>query len=377
MTITANPTTVQTATATLLASVKDAIRAVHKRPSTPVMHGLRLETTTPGTLSVAGFNFDVSITKRVAVAGAGTLDACLVPSTALRDALARLDAKQPVTLGVDGDKLVLTQNAKRVQLKLLNVGDYPDLPRIEAPSDLITSGEVLKQVAGGVAPFLGRDDMLPVLRAVQVEYADNTLSAMATDRFRAAVMDVPVLGERADATSGLVPDFATIGAVFGAEESVSVVLNAEINQVRFAWFESGSTTVTTRLAEGTFPKVRHLFPSEPVTTTSFEPVEFLKSLKFVEAGVQRNCGVSVDIGNGKVILSADGDDLEMSDEVPASITGPDQATGFNPAFLADAVKVWGKGHQVTIGTVTGAKPSVFTSDAIPGLRVLLMPRRRV
>ena len=51
-------------------------------------------------------------------------------------------------------------------------------------------------------------------------------------------------------------------------------------------------------------------------------------------------------------------------------------TGFNPKFLAEAVKTAAVADVVMSSTLL-TKPSVFECESVPNLRVLLMPRRLV
>src|SRR4051812_7803921 len=94
MTITAPVlTSTRANTATLVAAVKDALRAVPKSRGLPVLRNLRVHANDE-TIFVTGFDYELSITRMVSAVG--ELPPALVPGIALRDALARLDQKQDV-----------------------------------------------------------------------------------------------------------------------------------------------------------------------------------------------------------------------------------------------------------------------------------------
>jgi DNA polymerase III sliding clamp (beta) subunit (PCNA family) len=149
------------------------------------------------------------------------------------------------------------------------------------------------------------------------------------------------------------------------------------DKLRTVAFTSDEATVTQRVLDDRFPVLRRLFPTETLTTATFEPTGFLSALKFVEAGVERNQAVEVTVGESGIVLRAANEDGEHRDTVAATVTGEGIATGFTPKLLADAVKVFGKGNDVTMSSTQGTKPSVFESESVPDLRVLQMPRRMV
>jgi DNA polymerase III subunit beta len=371
MTITAEPTTTITApTATLVAAVKDALRAVPRRAHTPIMSALRVHAEA-GRIHVAGFDYELSVTR--IVNGVGEMPAVLVPGIPLRDALARLDQKRDVQIEVTETSVILTQGTRKVTLKtVFEVAEYPLIPVIDGPI-FETTGTTLSTLSGSLNPFVGKDDGLPVLTAVNLRLEGNTLHGEATDRFRAAHIHRPVAG-LVETFEGLVLNLPAIAAVMASSVAITVHHDASLGILAFA---SEEAVVTQRLLDGQFPKLLRLFPTDPTTVTTFEPVGFLSAVKFVEAGCERNTALALTVRQGEVRMESTGEDASHADTVPAAVVGDDLDTGFNPAFLTDAVKVFGKGHDVLMSSTVGTKPSMFESESIPNLRVLLMPRRLV
>lgn len=361
-------TTVTTNTADLLTAVKHVLLGVGKRPSVPVLGCIRI-VAEDNVLAVAGFDFETRVSRTVA--GEGDLPEALVPGVALKDAVARLDQKQPVTLAVDGEYLLITQGTRNVKLRTGYLEDYPALPPVPVTPALETTGYNLAALTNGLMPFVGKDDMLPVLTGIHFKLDGDSLVGETTDRFRAAYMDKIVLAHVED-FDVLVPNMPVVATVLGKDDAVEVsVKDGTI------FFNGTTGVVSVRLLDGSFPRIRALFPSEPNTVTTFEPVGFLSAVKFVQAGVRKNEAVEVHVTEGEVTLRASNDEGETSDRVEATVVGDDVSTGFNPAYLTDVVKVWGKDNRVRMLSTTAHKPAMFESDSIPTLRVLLMPRRLV
>lgn len=367
-------------TSTLLAAVKDASKATPKRPAVPVLTGLRLHQLSNGMLEVSGFDYETSITRRVPMDG--ELPDVLVPGAILRTALQNLNVKESVTLAVDGGKFVVTQGRKRVSLDPLNLAEYPDLPKVPKTRQFTVSGDDLAFIGTKVAMFVGRDDYLPVLTTVNFAVTTHgpnagMLVAGATDRYRAALAEFPVRisAKYEQDVSALVPNAPLIGSLFNGVKNVAVTLDNTDTYDGIAYFHSDETTVTTRLIGGEHPRLASLFPAETATVAVLDPTQTLAAIKFAQTGCERNTPVHLHVDGDTVSVSGVSGEEKFTDAVDAAIAGPEVTIGFNPTYLADAFKVWGKGHAVSVGINQPTRPAVFTSPAAEHLRVLVMPVR--
>ena len=307
-------TTVVTNTAPLLAAVKDALRAVSKRPTTPIMAFLHVSADA-GALQVSGFDWETGVTRTIDASG--FVAPFVVTGIAFRDALARLDQKQPVNIGWAGDRVTITQGTRTVNLKTGDVGEFPALPAVTSEAVLTTTGQHVAAMVAGVLPFVGKDDMLPALTGINLTLEGDTLYGEGTDRFRAAYTH-HLVKAHVEKFEALVPNMATVAAVMGNEPHVTVHLDQGIIA-----FSSQTTLVTLRVLDGQFPKLRRLYPEDGAvnTVTEFEPVAFLSAVKFVEAGVPKNGTLAVTVSDGitgTAYLSSTNDDGdEHKDTVPA------------------------------------------------------------
>lgn len=363
-------TTVSTGVATLVGAVKDALRAVPTRFHTPILTCLRVHAQ-HGSLVVSGFDYETSITRTVPAEG--EIDAFVVPGIALRDALTRLDQKQDVSLSAADERVTLVQGTRIVTLKTLDLDQYPLIPSGWPHAAFETTGQTLTEMSNALSVAVSKDDMLPVLTAIRLHLDGDDLHGWATDRYRAAIMHRPIVRRDAEPFDVLALRLPIVAAVMGKDPVVEVSVRE--GTVAYA---SENTVITQRVLDGQFPRLVQLFRSDPATITTFEPVGFLSAVKFVEAGCPRNTAIFVTLtAQGIHLESPEEDGAKHEDHVPAEVLGDDLATGFNPQFLTDAVKVFGKGHDVVMSSTQGTKPSVFESDSIPNLRVLLMPRKRL
>ena len=92
-------------------------------------------------------------------------------------------------ISAEGTRLELTCGSARFTLQTLPVGDYPSLPSMPASTGAVSS-DVFAQAVGQVVVAAGRDELLPVFTGVRVEIEGETISLLATDRYRMALREL-------------------------------------------------------------------------------------------------------------------------------------------------------------------------------------------
>ncbi|MER6762458.1 DNA polymerase III subunit beta, partial [Amycolatopsis sp. NPDC000746] len=164
-------------------------RSLPSRPPVPVLGGVLLDAGADGesdALTVSGFDYEVSATVGVpaTIADGGRL---LVSGRLLADITKALPA-QPVEISVDGARATITCGSARFSLPTMPVEDYPQLPSQPAHAGELT-GDVFGQAVTQVATAAGKDDTLPMLTGMRLEISGETLTLVATDRFRLAMRE--------------------------------------------------------------------------------------------------------------------------------------------------------------------------------------------
>ncbi|MDD9207114.1 DNA polymerase III subunit beta, partial [Georgenia sp. 10Sc9-8] len=148
-------------------------RSLPTRPPVPVLAGVRLEASTEGSVTISSFDYEVSARSEVPaeVEQAGTV---LVSGRLLADICKSLPAK-PVSVDVDGSKVVLTCGASRFTLLTMPVEDYPALPAMPETAGTIES-QVLTEAVAQVTIAASRDETLPLLTGVRLKIEGEKLT---------------------------------------------------------------------------------------------------------------------------------------------------------------------------------------------------------
>lgn len=167
----------------LAEAVQWAARSLPTRPSVPVLAGLLVRATADG-VTFSSFDYETSakIEVKADVADEGEV---LVSGRLLSDISRSLPPK-PVDITADATRMELVCGGARFTLQTLPVGDYPSLPAMPAASGAVAS-EVFAQAVGQVVVAAGRDELLPVFTGVRVEIEGDTISLLATDRYRSTL----------------------------------------------------------------------------------------------------------------------------------------------------------------------------------------------
>ena len=331
----------------LAEAVQWAARSLPTRPSVPILAGLMIRAG-EGRVVLSSFDYETSaqVTVKAEVADEGV---ALVSGRLLAE-IARSLPNKPVELTADATKVELVCGTARFTLQTLPVSDYPALPTMPDSTGTIASEDFSKAVSQ-VVVAAGRDELLPVFTGVRMEIEGDTLSLLATERYRMALKELPWNPRSTDSEgAALVPArvLAETARSMTSGTDVTLSLSAAATGDGLIGFEgtgaAGTREITTRLLDGEFPKVRHLMSVQPTVTVRANTAEVEASVKRVALVAERNTSLRMLIADGSITLeAATGDQaqaVEALEAVVVDTTGQGlamTAAGFNPHYLQDAL----------------------------------------
>ncbi|HEY1699252.1 MAG TPA: DNA polymerase III subunit beta, partial [Trebonia sp.] len=318
----------------LAEAVAWAARALPARPTAPVLAGMRLQAGDELTLST--FDYEVSAQAKIPVTAdePGTV---LVSGKLLAEIVRSLPNK-PVDLTTDGNRTTVKCGGATFTMMLLPAEEYPTLPDMPETTGTIgadTFASAISQV--GIAA--GRDDTLPALTGIRVEINDDSLTMIATDRYRLAIRELKwnplasglntavliparVLGDTARALTG------------GAEVSIALAASEDNAGDGIIGFDGAGRRTTTRLLSGEYPRIQQLLPTEYSAVAELDAGPFSEAVKRVALVAERNTPIRLTFSTGEVLLEAGtGDEAQASEAIPASFDGDELQIAFNPQYL--------------------------------------------
>jgi DNA polymerase III subunit beta len=355
-----------------------AARILPQKAALPVLAGLRIEASTDGGLSLAGFDYEVSAQAQLdaTVAEAGSV---LVPGRLLAEITRSLPG-QPIDCSTDGSRLVLTCGSARFQLPTLPLDEYPTLPEMPEVSGTVGS-DAFAAAVSSVAVAAGRDDALPVLTGVRVEIDGEKVTLAATDRYRLAVRTLrwsptdPSLQATALVPARTLADAAK-SLTTGAEVTLALAAGSGDGMLGLA---GGTRRATTRLLDGEFPKYRSLLPDSSSAVATVDTAALTEAVRRVALVASRTSPIRLAFSADGLTLEAGGlDDAEAAESLPAEFTGEALTIAFNATYLLDGLGSLDS-DDAQLSFTAPTKPAVLTGKTGPDdesdHRYLLMPVR--
>ncbi len=354
----------------------------------PVLAGILVEAVEGGGVRLSCFDYEVSARTEVD-AEVDEPGRALVSGRLLAD-IARSLPSSTVTVVAEGSTLVITCGSSRFNLLTMPVEDYPGLPAMPEAIGTVP-GDVLADAVARVAVAASRDETLPILTGVRLEIEGDTLTLLATDRYRLAMREVPWSSSTPGASAVALLRAKTLSDVSKSLGTSDVTLSlagddpvAGIGGRRgagMAGFEAGGRRSTSQLVDGDYPKVRALFPAESPVSAVVPTAALSEAVKRVALVAERNTPVRLAFSEGQVVLEAgQGDDAQASEALEATLEGDDITVAFNPAFLLDGLNAV-SAPFVRFAFTQPSKPAVLTgqreADASHDTtyRYLIMPVR--
>jgi DNA polymerase-3 subunit beta len=236
--------------------------------------------------------------------------------------------------------------------------------------------DALASAIAQVAIAAGRDDTLPALTGIRIEISDDTLTLVATDRYRLAVRELRWSPAQPGLSTAVLVPARVLGdtaraLTSGAEVAISLGGDSLIG------FAGAGRQTTTRLLSGEYPKYQSLLPSEFSATAELPAASFAEAVKRVALVAERNTPVRLAFSTGQLVLEAGAsEDAQAVEVLEAAFDGEELQIAFNPQYLLDGIGAIDS-DMARISFTSPTKPAVITgkSEGDPDYRYVLMPIR--
>ena len=306
----------------------------------------------------------------------------LVPGKLLSD-IARSLPNKPVTIQLDGTRVLVNAGTAKFTLPILPINEYPNLPDMpEVLGSLDT--ETFNHAVSQVATAAGKDESLLSLTGIHVEVKGENITMAATDRYRLAVRELTFNPARPNTEAVALIRSRTLLETTKAltnAKNINIALAPATSNDRLAGFQTETKTTTTRLLDGTFPPYRHLIPQESLTTTVIEVAPFLEAVRRVALVTDKTIPLKLTFAGNTVTLEAGGGDEAQANEVfEIQKTGEDLSIAFNPNYLLDGLHAISAPYAQISFNAAGKAAILMgkkeaSSTAIDNFRYLLMPTK--
>ncbi len=340
------------------AAVSWVARALPARPALPVLSGVLLSIA-HDRLTISGFDYDVSGQSTIDVESDASGE-FLVPRRLLAEIVKTLP-EGTVEITIEGSRAQLSCGGAEFGLPTMPVDEYPVLPGLPAVIGSVGAQEFAKAVSRTVVAA-GRDETIPTLTGVRLELDENTLSLLATDRYRMSRTQIPWRAANRGTTTALVPA-KTLSLLakhlsVGGEELMVHADDDAGDSPAMVGFSLRDRSCTMSVLDNQFPDLRpHInanYSTEfRVATAKWREVAQRVSLvadRYSQLRIHVEADrLTVDAGNAQDAVASQAIDCRY-DEEPLSLS-------FNHEFLVDGLSA--VSAPVTVVSVDGPQRRVL------------------
>jgi DNA polymerase-3 subunit beta len=198
-------------------------------------------------------------------------------------------------------------------------------------------GTDLRKALAKVAYATSEDETRHVLNGILLSVREGTLTVVATDGRRLALVERHLSGAGVPDGDVILPAklVAELQHVLEGEGDVTVRLSASR-----AAFEFGQTLLVSKLVEGTYPNYRQVVPSNFAQSVAIPRPAFADALNRVAMGVsETSAAVKVHLKPAEMVISAVSAEVgEATEPVEVSYEGTPLAMAVNPLFMTEPLK---------------------------------------
>jgi DNA polymerase-3 subunit beta len=371
---------------TLSHALQVVSRAISTRTTLPILNNILLETTSEG-LALTATNLEVGIRKLVP-AEIGEEGSTTAPARLLTDFVSTLpDEELEMSLDTATQTLSLRCARFDTHIKCIEAEEFPPGPRpdegdrLEIPLDDLLLAVEQTQMAAST------DEARPVLTGVllhiEAHGGDEAAAAKAggqtlaaTDGHRLAVRRLTASGANGFEARLIVPARALgeLSRAFRGESSkVELIVSKARNQV---FFKAGSSEVTSRLIDGTYPNYAQVIPSKSSTTIRVPTAELTQTVRAVSLFARDSANVIRlrTQGSGLVLSATTNEVGDSKAEVNAKVDGSEIQIAFNARYILDALAVVGS-DEVELQFDGPLSPGLIRTPGSEDYMYVIMPIR--
>ncbi|MDO4684972.1 MAG: DNA polymerase III subunit beta [Corynebacterium sp.] len=340
-------------------------RSLPSKPTQPILRAMLITADDEG-LEFAGFDYEVSTKARIS-AEISEPGRFAVTGKLIAEISASLQAK-PVEVVVDESKVLLTCGSSRFELPRIPLDDYPQLPSLPEKTGEIDP-RLFSEAVSQVAIAAGRDDTLPMLTGVHMEFHGEKMLLAATDRFRMAVRHLewaPVSPEVE--AKLLIPAKTLLDNARSLDSGVldrldiAVGTGEQIGREGLFGVHADARQTTTRMLDADFPNFQPLLPKVHTSLASVDIASLQTAIRRVSLMTERNAQIRMEFSHGQVMLSAGGTEAGRAEEtLPCAFAGEPLLIAFNPGYLKDGLSVIHT-DRVVFGFTQPSRPAILIPE---------------
>ena len=319
------------------AAVANVKQAVSIKAVMPALKSILLEVQGT-TLSLTATDLNITICTAIDISG-GENGQALVDAKLLGEIVAKLP-NALVSVSTDNSMVSISALSSEFNIMSMDAEDFPSVPDVGERATFSMRSDTFRSLVGGTAFAASIDDKHGVLVGCLLKISEGGADMVALDGFRMAIAhaDVDVDGEY----SAIIPatSLTTVASIVKSTDEAELTVGLT---EKFARFEIGTTTtVTTRLLEGSFVKYEDILPKSFNTSIIVSRSDFVSALDrahlFATEGKNNLVKFDIQGETNTMLITSRASGGSGREEVAVDFDGKPLVIGFNDKYVLDALK---------------------------------------
>lgn len=367
---------------TLRAALKAVGTVVEKKATVPILTHVLIRST-PGQMMLTATDMELMVEKTVDLEDAGSNSAMrfCVDADTIKSIAAKLPSEGVASIEADegNGAIIVKCGRSRFKLPTLPTDDFPMIAVGGWDAEWEQDASALTAMIESVRFAISTEETRYYLNGIylHVPSASDCQFAAATDGTRLARFHCDVPDGAGDMTGIILPRKA-VKALSDLMDEEGGAVAVAVGDKKFR-FEVGSTVLTGKAIDGTFPDYTRVIPTENRIDAWFEPAVLAEAVdRVLTISSDKSRAITLEFTEGQVALRVVSPEHGIaSEEVPIELSGGPVTIGFNGRFLLDMLdRLKGaEGARARVLLADGAAPTLWQQSDEARALYVLMPMR--
>jgi len=365
--------------AALLKSLGHVQSVVERRNTIPILANVLLEAR-DGALGLSATDMDITIVESQA-AEVVTPGATTAPAHTFYEIVRKLPDGAQVELSVEaeGGQMRLKAGRSSFALATLPKEDFPSGEGEDLPQRFTLHGEELRNLIDRTRFAISTEETRYYLNGIYLHATrDQTpacLRAVATDGHRLARFEVD-LPDGAAGMPGVIVPRKAVNELRKLIDELESGVEVSLSQTRIRFAFNGTTVLTSKLIDGTFPDYERVIPAGNDKHMQVACRDFAKAVDRVATiSSEKSRAIKLSLDDGVLTLSATSPDQgSASESLDASYDGTPLDIGFNARYVLDIAERI-EGAEARFSFADSASPTIVRDTTDSSALYVLMPMR--
>lgn len=356
----------------LTEALSTVTRALPQKSTNPVYENILIQTAEDSiylTCSDERFTIRTLIEARIDEHGS-----MLVPGRLFNDVARFLPEGEVEVLTNASYQTRISLGGSRTNISGIDPTLFPRLPELSDGTDLILSQGMLRSMIEKTEFAVDLQNMREILTGEYIETDGNTVSIVALDGFRMAVMNKE-LASSVEKMKAIIPGkvISDLAKLLKDSEEEKAQLTFTGDKLAIVL---GDTQLYTSLIGGEYVNYRQIVPKNFTTRVVVDTDEMKKCIDRAAliARVGSNNLVRFEISEDTLVMESHSDIADTRQELPITLYGSPLKVNFNVKYISDVLKNM-ESEKMEISLNTAVTPCVMRQDGDSGYYHLILPVR--